>query len=87
MRLCRAGNLVPISNTGTSCDEYPFASSAQGGGATVAKIPLYSQLVQGGMISAFYAACMIAPDTGPRSEFVVTQVSEFNFSVAKQVTC
>jgi RHS repeat-associated protein len=38
-----------------SCDEYPFASSMQGGlGARVAGVPLQENRIQGGVISAFY---------------------------------
>lgn len=40
---------------GTSLDEFPFASSAQGGaGASVAAIPVAEQCAQGGKMSAFY---------------------------------
>jgi nicotinamidase-related amidase len=39
----------------TSCDEYPFASSKEGGaGANVAGVPLAEQNSQGGTMSAFY---------------------------------
>jgi Deoxyribonuclease NucA/NucB len=38
-----------------SCDEYPFASTAQGGaGASVAGVPLAEQRIQGGTLSSFY---------------------------------
>lgn len=40
---------------GTSLDEFPFASSAQGGaGAAVAPIPVGEQNAQGGKLSSFY---------------------------------
>jgi hypothetical protein len=43
-----------------SCDEYPFASSMQGGlGARVAGVPLQENRIQGGVISAFYAKHML----------------------------
>jgi hypothetical protein len=40
---------------GFSCDEYPFASTAQGGrGASVRLVPVREQNIQGGIISSFY---------------------------------
>jgi hypothetical protein len=40
---------------GFSCDEYPFASTAQGGvGASVRLVPVQEQNIQGGIISSFY---------------------------------
>lgn len=40
---------------GTSLDEFPFASSTQGGkGAAVAAIPVTEQCAQGGKLSSFY---------------------------------
>ncbi|MEV6816911.1 NucA/NucB deoxyribonuclease domain-containing protein, partial [Micromonospora sp. NPDC051296] len=39
-----------------SCDEYPFASSMQGGlGSRVAGVPRLENNIQGGVIGAFYA--------------------------------
>jgi hypothetical protein len=39
-----------------SPDEYPFASTYQGGaGARVASVPLWEQRIQGGVMSRFYA--------------------------------
>lgn len=39
----------------TSCDEYPFASTAQGGrGASTRGVPPREQNIQGGIISSFY---------------------------------
>lgn len=39
-----------------SCDEYPFASSMQGGlGSRTAGVPLQENRIQGGVIGAFYA--------------------------------
>ena len=41
--------------TGYNCDEYPFASSLQGGsGAVVKLVPIRENSVQGGMLAAFY---------------------------------
>ncbi len=38
-----------------SCDEYPFASTYEGGrGASVRGVPVSEQFIQGGVISAFY---------------------------------
>ena len=69
---CRAGDTISVNAHGRSCDEYPFASTTQGGSsATVAKVPLPSQWVQGGIISAFYSVCLVAPDAGALSEFLV----------------
>lgn len=50
---CR--NFVPQPPINTSCDEYPFASSYEGGaGASIRGVPLWQQKVQGGIISIFY---------------------------------
>ncbi len=57
----RAIGGVPAAGIGPgwvpwSLDEYPFASSYQGGfGASVAAVPLHENLVQGGIIAASYA--------------------------------
>ena len=46
---------------GMSCDEYPYASTAQGGaGASTAPVPIREQWVQGGELGRFYGT--IAPD-------------------------
>src|SRR5205823_4621387 len=38
-----------------SCDEYPYATTFQGGaGSSTAPVPLGEQLSQGGQLSAFY---------------------------------
>ena len=48
---------------GMSWDEYPFASSEQGGaGASVAPVPLHENLVQGGIIGASYLIENIKPN-------------------------
>jgi len=48
------GHLGP-AGVGRSWDEYPFASSAEGGfGATIANVPLYENFIQGGIIGASY---------------------------------
>jgi len=40
---------------GLSCDEYPFASTYQGGaGASTMPVPGWEQSVQGGVNSSFY---------------------------------
>lgn len=67
------GQTISVVQGGRSCDEYPFASTSQGGaGATIAKVPLRNNLVPGGIFSAFYQTCLITPDThSPLSEFVV----------------
>ena len=44
-----------LPRRGYSCDEYPFASTFQGGrGAVVRLVPIRENSIQGGMISAFY---------------------------------
>ena len=41
--------------TGYNCDEYPFASSFQGGhGAVVRLVPIRENSIQGGILAAFY---------------------------------
>lgn len=41
--------------TGYNCDEYPFASTFQGGrGAVVRLVPIRENSIQGGMLAAFY---------------------------------
>jgi hypothetical protein len=48
---CR--DLRPVS--GCNCDEYPFASSLQGGaGAVVRLVPIRENSIQGGVLAAFY---------------------------------
>jgi len=46
---------TPKAKQGKSLDEYPFASTQQGGkGATVAEVPKREQDIQGGKMSSFY---------------------------------
>ena len=46
---------TPKANPGNSLDEYPFASTQQGGsGAKVAEVPVTEQNRQGGKMSSFY---------------------------------
>jgi len=50
----------------TSCDEYPFASTQEGGRGNRARVslrpvPVREQSVQGGRLSAFYRACRVSP--------------------------
>ena len=72
---CVRGMSFPVTNSGTSCDEYPFASSYQGGiGSTTAMVPWRSNLVQGGVLSGFYSACLVQPDVFPLNEFLVVPV-------------
>ena len=73
---CRRGMSISIVNAGTSCDEYPFASTYEGGlGSTVAKVPWLSNLIQGGVLSGFYSACMVEPEVLPLNEFLVLPVA------------
>ncbi|MGH3568262.1 MAG: NucA/NucB deoxyribonuclease domain-containing protein [Pseudonocardia sp.] len=49
-----------VSMFGGTCDEYPFASSREGGlGAVIAEVPAREQNCQGGTISGFYARSQI----------------------------
>jgi len=42
---------------GGSCDEYPFASTSEGGGgASIANVPAAEQRSQGGLMSGFYSS-------------------------------
>jgi hypothetical protein len=65
---------VAVSTPGSSCDEYPFASTLEGPIGTVAFVPLPSQWVQGGVLSVFYTACLIPPDVPVLNEFLVLPV-------------
>jgi RHS repeat-associated protein len=48
-------NNLPILNFGPSCDEYPFASTYQGGlGASVMGVPDWEQSMQGNILMNFY---------------------------------
>lgn len=49
----------------TSCDEYPFASTEEGGVGNRARVslrpvPVTEQALQGGLLSVFYGACRIS---------------------------
>ena len=49
----------------TSCDEYPFASTEEGGSGNQLRVslrlvPVREQSLQGGLLSAFYTACRIS---------------------------
>jgi len=60
---------------GSSCDEYPFASTIEGGGyATVRNVSLTEQFVQGGEISSFYTYCNVSGYAPVFNEFVVIPV-------------
>jgi RHS repeat-associated protein len=55
-RAAALAGLPPIAGYGLSWDEYPFASSSQGGlGSSVMGVPANEQLIQGGIIAASYA--------------------------------
>ncbi|PVW04881.1 hypothetical protein DEA06_08975 [Microbacterium sp. Gd 4-13] len=50
------------AGAGRSLDEYPFASTAQGGsGAYVGAVPVAEQSYQGGVLGGFYRSNKIAP--------------------------
>ena len=74
MTKCRLGSEL-VFNAGESCDEYPFASSYEGGySSTVAGVPLVENLIQGGVLSSFYGLCRVVPDVPVFNEFVVIPV-------------
>lgn len=73
---CALGMDILVTKSGSSCDEYPFASSIEGGmNATVAKVPILSNLTQGGVLGAFYTVCGVIRDFIPLNEFVVIPVA------------
>ena len=72
--------------SGQQCDEYPFRSTAEGGpglpywtdptnparqGASIEYIDGSDNMIQGGIVSAFYTACSIPKDSGNESKFLV----------------
>jgi hypothetical protein len=64
------GNVAALS--GLWCDEYPFASSREGGpGSSVMLAPAWEQLIQGGYLSAFYGLCKVTPNVSPDDAFAV----------------
>ncbi len=85
LRKCKAGGaLNSKSGINTSCDEYPFASTIEGGfSATTKFVPLIEQFRQGGTISAFYNVCARVPDVPLYNEFVVIPV----VSASKSFQC
>jgi RHS repeat-associated protein len=65
-----SGNVALI--TGLWCDEYPFASTLQGGpGSSVMLTPAIEQMIQGGKLGAFYGLCKVTPNVGPDDAFAV----------------
>ena len=52
------------AKAGNSLDEYPFASSKQGGaGANVKSVPASEQNIQGGTMSSFYKKIIFKTET------------------------
>jgi len=75
MAFCAAGLQIHKSATGTSCDEYPFASSNEGGvNATVADVTLRNNLSQGGVLSLFYRYCKVPAGVAVFNTYVVIPV-------------
>ena len=72
---CAIGATI-LPRVGDSCDEYPYASTYEGGGpvATVRFVPFEEQLSQGGTLSMFYSLCSIVPDAPGFNEFLVVPV-------------
>lgn len=61
------------AGAGMSCDEYPYASTKQGGkGARIAYVPIKENYSQGGQLSAFYRKYGIK-SYGPKSRFKVAR--------------
>ena len=64
-----AADVTALNNTGgpgtpASCDEYPFASTLQGGGGAQAMIvPAFENNAQGGVLSGFYQTNQIGNGT------------------------
>lgn len=74
MLKCAAGMTI-LPAAGSSCDEYPFASTYEGGGgATVRRVPLIEQYSQGGTISIAYTLCGIIPEIPGLKDFLVIPV-------------
>jgi hypothetical protein len=73
---CSMGMSLPVFRGGPSCDEYPFASSSEGGlYAITAKVPTRSNLAQGGVLSIFYRVCGVIDNAFPLNEFLVLPVA------------
>ena len=65
-----SGNVALLS--GMWCDEYPFASTRQGGpGSSVMLAPAFEQMLQGGKLGAFYGLCKVTPNVAPDDGFAV----------------
>ena len=63
---------LPSLLKGWSWDEFPYASTMQGGaGAMTAKVPLLENCIQGGMLGAFYRWVLKGV---PYSEFLVVPI-------------
>lgn len=64
-RLRKIAATPPPNMTSPSCDEYPFASTVQGGtGATVAWVPLAENTAQGTLMAQFYRDYRVMPSDG-----------------------
>lgn len=60
--------------SGLSCEEYPFASSAEGGERnqpTLRLVPRSQQSTQGARLGAFYTVCKVVPNDPIEGEFEV----------------
>jgi hypothetical protein len=73
---CSLGTNRVAPDSGSSCDEYPYASTYEGGlEASVRRVPLWEQYVQGGELAVFFTYCGIPGDAPVMNEFVVIPVS------------
>lgn len=70
--------------TGKWCDEYPFASTVQGGpGSSLRPIVAWEQRLQGGKLSAFYRACAVKAGDTIDGKFGVVPIAGPSFWVCK----
>ncbi|OQY99921.1 MAG: hypothetical protein B6D35_08075 [Candidatus Brocadia sp. UTAMX2] len=70
-----AGNYGRTKITGLWCDEYPFASTVEGGpGASLKLVPAWEQRLQGIELKGFYYACKIKAGDPIESKFGVIPV-------------
>jgi Deoxyribonuclease NucA/NucB len=75
MGKCAALATSGLPLLGDSCDEYPFASTYEGGlFATVSFVPLAEQFSQGGTLASFYTWCNIVPEAPGLQDFIVVPV-------------
>ncbi len=76
---CALGGSINLRTAlNNSCDEYPFASSIEGGIALTVStmwVPIAEQWSQGGVLAAFYAYCNVLPGVPVMNVFGVLPVA------------